>query len=133
MKKPGTSTCSSGVAERSSTPQPDYEDSADSGVHGVEGSIPDYDMVGASSCKDCAMGKCHTKFIHIPGRYVNSSWKLGLRRQCCQFAPDRGGATDRAWGQVLHTCQINALLHTACCAFSSFVPGAASLSYLQVR
>ena len=53
--------------DRASTPQPDYEDSADSGIHGVDGSIPEYDMVGASSCKDCAAGKCHTKFIHIAG------------------------------------------------------------------
>ncbi|KAK7102986.1 hypothetical protein V1264_021128 [Littorina saxatilis] len=60
MKTPKTT-----AGERSTTPQPDYEDSADSGIHGVDGSIPEYDMVGASSCKDCAAGKCHTKFIHL--------------------------------------------------------------------
>ncbi|KAL8558190.1 hypothetical protein ACOMHN_036279 [Nucella lapillus] len=54
--------------ERVNTPQPDYEDSADSGIHGVDGSIPDYERVGTSSCKDCAAGKCHTKFIHLPAR-----------------------------------------------------------------
>lgn len=49
--------------KRIGKPAPASEESGE-----VQRSVPEYDMVGTSSCTDCAAGKCHTKFIHLPGR-----------------------------------------------------------------
>ncbi|RUS83794.1 hypothetical protein EGW08_008452 [Elysia chlorotica] len=31
--------------------------------------VPDYNDVGASTCENCALGKCQTVYLHMPGRF----------------------------------------------------------------
>ena len=35
--------------------------------------VPDYNAVGASTCENCALGKCQTVYLHMPGRFHNYS------------------------------------------------------------